>query len=885
MNQEEINSGIELLCETSAEVKSYYSNDQNIVEALNNAKKEDLQKCMDYYKSKSGVVIDPRKEIIEKLLNKEKFTVESLHELINSYKEGKENQFRSYKETFSIVFPAITFYGHNSQRDFVKTFTEKLISDLEISNEVKEVSFDFQGVRQQGSERYWVAIYNKHQENQSIGVQFFIEFFEGKIGYGVYKHENQTYLKPRVSLSPEDFDYNDMLSYFQESKQTLLDDIPKYENLHTIPLLNHKLFKISHGSFKAKKDSPIIDTFKSNNWIVLHENTRKGQADAFKNDLKVGDYVYITIGSRELVGIAKLTSDNWEYVPNDIVDDDGWLYREVEMIQPAIRKNPKELKTHQKIFYPSANSTFSEISHDNLLEANNLLFKPYFNAEFTLETTNKYTVEEMDSESNQILFGPPGTGKTYNTINKALQLLGDEISDLKRKDVKALFKRRLEEGRIVFTTFHQSMTYEDFIEGIKPETKDELISYTIEDGIFKQLCYKAIFAHFSSNNDIVTEFNAFDDLYDRYIESIEGRLEKLKDDEKLLLPLKSSGYFTEIKSINEDENYLLTRGTRANSDAKVFKERLRLLYNKFKSIDDIKDVSADIRSVGKGLGWSSNYYGVFKDFKAFEKASSTNKSSNRTASITYNDYDKIKNFISNSSLPEKFLENADNFVLIIDEINRGSVSQIFGELITLLESDKRLGKPEELTLTLPYSKTSFGVPPNLYVLGTMNTADRSVEALDTALRRRFSFIEMPPKPKLIQTEGELENGLINGINLSSLLATINKRIEKLLDKDHMIGHSYFLSVKDLKDLKTAFQNKIIPLLQEYFFGDYGKIGLVIGSDFFDIIDNQVDEDFFAAFEDYDSSPMLERKVYHLKNVQKMIDKEFIEALNSLERKK
>jgi 5-methylcytosine-specific restriction protein B len=885
MNQEEINSGIELLCETSAEVKSYYSNDQNIVEALNNAKKEDLQKCMDYYKSKSGVVIDPRKEIIEKLLNKEKFTVESLHELINGYKEGKENQFRSYKETFSIVFPAITFYGHNSQRDFVKTFTEKLISDLEISNEVKEVSFDFQGVRQQGSERYWVAIYNKHQENQSIGVQFFIEFFEGKIGYGVYKHENQTYLKPRVSLSPEDFDYNDMLSYFQESKQTLLDDIPKYENLHTIPLLNHKLFKISHGSFKAKKDSPIIDTFKSNNWIVLHENTRKGQADSFKNDLKVGDYVYITIGSRELVGIAKLTSDKWEYVPNDIVDDDGWLYREVEMIQPAIRKNPKELKTHQKIFYPSANSTFSEISHDNLLEANNLLFKPYFNAEFTLETTNKYTVEEMDSESNQILFGPPGTGKTYNTINKALQLLGDEISDLKRKDVKALFKRRLEEGRIVFTTFHQSMTYEDFIEGIKPETKDELISYTIEDGIFKQLCYKAIFAHFSSNNDIVTEFNAFDDLYDRYIESIEGRLEKLKDDEKLLLPLKSSGYFTEIKSINEDENYLLTRGIRANSDAKVFKERLRLLYNKFKSIDDIKDVSADIRSVGKGLGWSSNYYGVFKDFKAFEKASSTNKSLNRTASISYNDYDKIKNFISNSSLPEKFLENADKFVLIIDEINRGSVSQIFGELITLLESDKRLGKPEELTLTLPYSKTSFGVPPNLFVLGTMNTADRSVEALDTALRRRFSFIEMPPKPKLIQTEGELENGLINGINLSSLLATINKRIEKLLDKDHMIGHSYFLSVKNLKDLKTAFQNKIIPLLQEYFFGDYGKIGLVIGSDFFDIIDNQVDEDFFAAFEDYDSSPMLERKVYHLKNVQKMIDKEFIEALNSLERKK
>lgn len=883
MNQEEINSGIKLLCETSAQVKGYYSNDQNIVDALNNAKQEDLQKCMDYYKSKSGVVINPRKDIILKLLNSGKFSVESLHELINSHKEGKENQFRSYKETFSIVFPAITFYGHNSQREFVKSFTEKLIEDLEISNEVKEVSFDFQGVRQQGSERYWVAIYNKHQENQSIGVQFFIEFFEGKIGYGVYKHENQTYLKPRVSLTPEEFEYNEMLSYFQESKQILLDDIPKYDNLQILELDNHKLYKISHGSFKAKKTAHVIDTFKANNWIVLHEDTGKGQADAFKSDLKAGDYVYITVGSKELIGIAKLINNDWNYVPNDIVDSDGWIYREVEIVQPAVRKKPKDL-TNKKAFYPSANSTFSKIKPENILEANDNLFKPYFNTEFITAYLNINNSDKMVNELNQILFGPPGTGKTYNTINKALQLLDDDISNLKRKEIKALFKKRIEEGRIVFTTFHQSMTYEDFIEGIKPETKDEQISYTIEDGIFKQLCYKAIFANFSSNTEVVTEFNEFDNLYESYIEFVESRLEKLKDAEKLLLPLKSAGYFTEIKSINEDEKYFLTRGTRANSDAKVFKERIRLLYNKFKTIDDIKDVSVDVRSVGKGLGWSSNYYGVFKDFKKFEKSSSKNKSLNRTASISYNDYDKIKNFISNSSIPEKFQDNADKFVLIIDEVNRGSVSQIFGELITLLESDKRLGNPEELTLTLPYSKTSFGVPPNLFVLGTMNTADRSVEALDTALRRRFSFIEMPPKPELIQSEGKLKNGKIKGISLSSLLETLNKRIEKLLDKDHMIGHSYFLSIENLKDLKTAFQNNILPLLQEYFFGDFGKIGLVIGSDFFDIKDNQVDEEFFAAFEDYDSSPMLERKIYHLKNIQKMSDKEFIEALNGLERK-
>ena len=227
-------------------------------------------------------------------------------------------------------------------------------------------------------------------------------------------------------------------------------------------------------------------------------------------------------------------------------------------------------------------------------------------------------------------------------------------------------------------------------------------------------------------------------------------------------------------------------------------------------------------------------------------------------------------------------KTGEPYVLIIDEINRGNVSQIFGELITLIEEDKRLGNPEAIQVQLPYSKDWFGVPPNVHIIGTMNTADRSVEALDTALRRRFSFIEMPPKPGLINTEGKAENGIVNGIELSVLLEIINKRIEKLLDKDHMIGHSYFLSVEGLKGLKSAFQNKIVPLLQEYFFGDYGKIGLVIGSKFFDIKDNQVDEDFFAPFEDYDSSPLIERKVYHLKNIQDMSDELFIAALNDLQ---
>ncbi|ASB50304.1 hypothetical protein CDL62_14730 [Alkalitalea saponilacus] len=225
-----------------------------------------------------------------------------------------------------------------------------------------------------------------------------------------------------------------------------------------------------------------------------------------------------------------------------------------------------------------------------------------------------------------------------------------------------------------------------------------------------------------------------------------------------------------------------------------------------------------------------------------------------------------------------------NYAIFIDEINRGNISQIFGELITLIEEDKREGEENELSVTLPYSKTKFSIPTNLYIIGTMNTADRSVEALDTALRRRFSFVEMPPKPDLIKTVGKTSDGFINEIDLVELLKVINIRIEKLVDKDHMIGHSYFLNINSLSALKKAFNNKIIPLLQEYFYGDFGKIGLVLGKGF--IVDNQneLDEDIFAEYDEYDSSSLIERKVYRLKDVVKMNDDDFTLAINILLKK-
>jgi 5-methylcytosine-specific restriction protein B len=192
----------------------------------------------------------------------------------------------------------------------------------------------------------------------------------------------------------------------------------------------------------------------------------------------------------------------------------------------------------------------------------------------------------------------------------------------------------------------------------------------------------------------------------------------------------------------------------------------------------------------------------------------------------------IDELVAKYELKRADAQLSKNRVFIIDEINRGNISKIFGELITLIEPTKRIGASEELRSLLPYSGQNFGVPENVYIIGTMNTADRSIAMIDTALRRRFSFVEMQPNSNL------LRDVIVDGIDIAEMLDTINRRITVLLDREHTIGHSYLLPLKTaptLESLAAIFEGKIIPLLQEYFYDDYEKIQLVLG-------DNQKTDD-------------------------------------------
>jgi len=522
----------------------------------------------------------------------------------------------------------------------------------------------------------------------------------------------------------------------------------------------------------------------------------------------------------------------------------------------------------------------------------------------SLKTTDPVTslnITHMDTNLqnplNQILFGPPGTGKTYHTITQSVKIVDPEYfkqnaanrNKLQERFNELLIKDWIEpKGQISFCTFHQSFSYEDFVEGIKPiapKEGDTYLKYKVEWGIFKNICR---LAGADNNAQKLAKENLVSLTQDEFDKAVFYKIslgDSTKDEDKEIYDycvsnnVISIGFGVSTNFTGKDETQVNDIVTKEKLDP--YAAQAINYFKNYLKVGNYVVVSygnSYIRALGKVTGDYEYKPDAEIRYKHFRKVDWVFKNVEIPVAEFYQKnllQQTIYKLKSEYIIPEFFVRRSKpvvsdiqqkKFVLIIDEINRGNVSSIFGELITLIEPSKRSGKPEALEVVLPYSKERFTVPSNVYIIGTMNTADRSIESLDTALRRRFSFKEMIPIPNLITTEGK-SKGVVDGIDLVKMLQKMNGRIEKLIDKDHQIGHSYFLDVLSKEGLELSFKDKVIPLLEEYFFGDFGKIGLVLGSSF--IRKEEVEDFGFADFGDYDpqaEQDLKQRSVYKIQPI-------------------
>lgn len=464
------------------------------------------------------------------------------------------------------------------------------------------------------------------------------------------------------------------------------------------------------------------------------------------------------------------------------------------------------------------------------------------------ETMGKASKKEFDK--NVIFYGPPGTGKTYTTAKRAVEICKTE-SEKELTDYFEIMERYNElkkKNRIEFITFHQSYGYEEFIEGIKPvvsneddESEDESennkesktnikiendVKYKIEAGIFKKFCEAATKAIIKTNNK--------DDILSEAIVWKVTVRDEVKEDcfnndyVRINFELGTVGASKFDNEIKKGDIIITTSGSRTkiNGIAVVTDDKAYTL-NKAKSDTTTRNVSWLVKGIDEDI------------YEINDKKILPRKTVTKVPNI------KVENIIKlakkNNPKAEIDIEkNKDPYVFIIDEINRGNISKIFGELITLIETTKRAGKEECISTKLPYSKEEFTVPDNVYIIGTMNTADRSIALMDTALRRRFKFEEMLPDYDLLKDIFVEDKGV--KVNIGAMLKVINERIEYLYDREHTIGHAVFLEKGkdnridiDINKLENIFKKSIIPLLQEYFYEDYEKIRIVLG-------DNAKDED-------------------------------------------
>ncbi|MCL1678809.1 AAA family ATPase [Elizabethkingia miricola] len=538
------------------------------------------------------------------------------------------------------------------------------------------------------------------------------------------------------------------------------------------------------NTFMQKAKELGIDLFKSNykekfiTWLTDNGADKTGKLSSY-------------IRALEILSSNVLHKDIFEINDNFYLNE---LYNDLLKNQ----KDPNSI-----YYYPTAKS-YNDNGYYSAAIKSYIEYHQLKNIMTTENLSLKFPV-------NQILYGPPGTGKTYKLLNDYYSRFEVHNKTVSKKEYEFDVVSKLNWWQVFALVLLE--TPDLAVPDIK---KHRFVDYKLQVSNTKSLS-QTVWGQLSAH----TIINSNTVKYDR-------RTEPLIFD-------KSSNSIWKIVDSEKEQI-----------------EDLIETYNEIKQYKEVKKTSSNHRFITFHQSFS------YEDFIEGIKPIMDKESNNETSEVSYtiekgvfyeccNEAAKLAGFLGLKDAIENYTQEqrdqmfktAPPYGLFIDEINRGNISQIFGELITLIEDNKRLGK-SEIIVELPYSKDKFGVPPNLHIIGTMNTADRSIEALDTALRRRFCFEEMLPNLEV------LNNKKIGNIELKTLLSIINKRIEILLDRDHTIGHSYFINITAPEDLKHTFKNNIIPLLQEYFYGDYEKLGMILGTGFFDDAE-KYDNKLFAKF--------------------------------------
>jgi len=418
-------------------------------------------------------------------------------------------------------------------------------------------------------------------------------------------------------------------------------------------------------------------------------------------------------------------------------------------------------------------------SCDNINKMINFAKEQGYNIE-VLKEDNAMDITQVKNKTNKIkniiLYGAPGVGKTHN-INRLISLIEEGKSDV--EIFESLKENELTDNvdisdikdRVKFVTFHQSFGYEDFIEGFRPnqDGKIELV-----DGIFKNICYEAQKNLDNSLKDNSLDVDSLLNDFANFVQE-QGGIE-IDNDLKAEVVKNSNGEFKSFVTKGRVDNQSLTKSI-ISRDIEDF------LDGKIVSYKDIKPTYES----------KSSFHG--------------------NALYYYKLYQKIKDFVNENGNYIINKEPRQNYYLIIDEINRGNISKIFGELITLIEEDKR----DTLEVVLPYSKEAFKIPSNLYIIGTMNSTDKSIALIDIALRRRFTFLKMKPNADLIEY-----------FEAKELFLKLNEYIgESHLGEDYQIGHSYFMGIDSDDDLEFVWEYKVKPLLEEYFYGDENSLDEIL----------------------------------------------------------